>query len=188
MQGDEAVTLNLSAEETLFVRFNDNKVRQNTDVKQITLALQLQGAGRTTEVSRNLSGNFDSDRAAMQHMLDLARDELAVLPSDPHQVPMEDHGSSDETFRGQLLAPDLVVDAVVGPAQGSDLAGFYAAGSMFEPTVIPRASAIGLRPRLSLWIIPFITAHVLSRAATPAPTGSPRNGPQIFRAASICWH
>jgi predicted Zn-dependent protease len=130
VQDDEAVTLNLSAEETLFVRFNGNKVRQNTNVEQITMALQLQGAGRTTELTRNLSGNFDADRAAMQHMLDRARDELAVLPVDPHQVPMEDHGSSDETFRGQLLAPDLVVDAVVGPAEGSDLAGLYAAGSI----------------------------------------------------------
>jgi predicted Zn-dependent protease len=130
LQGDEAVTLNLSAEETLFVRFNANKVRQNTNVAQITVAMQLQGAGRTTEMSRTLSGNLDTDNRAMQQMLSCAREELAVLPIDPHQVPIEDHGSSDETFRGQLLTPDTVVDAVVGSAVGIDLAGLYAAGAI----------------------------------------------------------
>ena len=40
LTGDEAVTLNLSAEDTLYVRFNANRVRQNTDVQQMVLALQ----------------------------------------------------------------------------------------------------------------------------------------------------
>ena len=34
--GEERATLNLSAEETLFVRFNSNQVRQNTNVEQIS--------------------------------------------------------------------------------------------------------------------------------------------------------
>jgi hypothetical protein len=42
---DEAITLNLSAEDTLYVRFNANRVRQNTDVQQMVLSLQLQSAG-----------------------------------------------------------------------------------------------------------------------------------------------
>lgn len=128
--GDEAATLNLSAEETLFVRFNSNQVRQNTNVEQVSIALQLQGAGRTAEMSRTLSGAVDADRDAMLQMLALCRAELAVLPPDPHQVPVENHGNSDETFRGALLAPHAVVEAVVGPAQGCDMAGLYAAGSI----------------------------------------------------------
>ena len=130
LQGDEAATLNLNAEETLFIRFNGNRVRQNTNVEQIALGLQLQGAGRTTEMSRTLSGNFESDREAVLQMLDQCRAELAVLPTDPHQVPVANHGSSDETFRGHLLSADAVVGAVVGPAEGCDMAGLYAAGSI----------------------------------------------------------
>ena len=130
LRGDEAATLNLNAEETLYVRFNNNRVRQNTNVEQIAMGLQLQGAGRTTEMTRTLSGNFESDRDAMLHMLGQCRAELAVLPPDPHQVPVENHGTSDETFRGQLLTPHAVVGAVVGPAEGCDMAGLYAAGSI----------------------------------------------------------
>ena len=132
LQGDEAATLNLSAEESLFVRLNSNQVRQNTNVEQISMALQLQGVGRTAEMSRTLSGRVDADRDAMLQMLAQCRAELAVLPPDPHQVPVHNHGSSDETFRGQLLAPDAVVDAVVGPALGCDMAGLYAAGSIIR--------------------------------------------------------
>jgi predicted Zn-dependent protease len=130
--GDEAATLNLCAEETLFVRFNSNQVRQNTNVEQISMALQLQGAGRTAEMSRTLSGRTDADSIAMLALLAQCRAELAVLPADPHQVPVENHGSSDETFRGALLTPEAVVDAVVSPAQGCDMAGLYAAGSIIR--------------------------------------------------------
>ncbi len=130
LQGDEAATLNLSAEESLYVRFNANRVRQATQVEQMTLALQLQAQGRTAQASRTLSGNLQADCDAMAHLLDQCRQELRVLPADPHQVPIANHGSSDETFRGQLLAPQDVVAAIVGPAQGCDLAGLYAGGSI----------------------------------------------------------
>ena len=132
LQGDESATLNLDAEETLFIRFNSNKVRQNTNVEQRSIALKLQGGGRSTEMSRTLSGVIETDSDAMLQLLSRCREELAVLPPDPHQVPLENHGSSDETFRGTLLAPAKVVDAVVGSAQGCDLAGLYAAGSIIR--------------------------------------------------------
>ena len=130
LQGDEAATLNLCAEESLFVRFNNNRVRQATQVQQMTLALQLQAQGRTTQASRTLSGHLGTDGDALAHLLDQCRQELRALPADPHQVPIENHGSSDETFRGQLLAAADVVAAIVGPAQGCDMAGLYAGGTI----------------------------------------------------------
>ena len=130
LQGDESATLNLNAEETLFVRFNRTKVRQNTDVKQFSMGLQLQGAGRTSEMSRTLTGNVIIDCDAMLKVLKQCRAELSGLAHDPHQVQVKNHGNSDETFRGIVLPPDDVFDAVLGPAQGCDMAGLYAAGSI----------------------------------------------------------
>ncbi len=124
----EELTLNLSAEETLFVRFNNNRVRQNTDVSQISLSLRLQSAGRTVEKSRTLSGSLDADHSAVARLLSACRDEAVVLPVDPNQVPTANHGSSRDDFTGALLAPENVVGAVVGPAVGADLAGLYAGG------------------------------------------------------------
>lgn len=124
----EALTINIAAEETLFVRFNSNRVRQNTDVKQIKAWLRLQGNGRTVEKSRTLSGTRDVDCGALLRLLDACREELAVLPRDPHQVPMENNGASSEAFRGVLLRPAELVHAIASSAVGCDLVGLYAGG------------------------------------------------------------
>ena len=129
--GEEA-TLNLVAEETLFVRFNNNRVRQNTDVQQMALSLRLQSQGRTVEKSRTLTGRRDADSAALRDLLQASRREVAVLAPDPNQVPMENNGSSDEDFRGALLGADALLDAVVAPAAGCDLAGLYAGGAIIR--------------------------------------------------------
>jgi predicted Zn-dependent protease len=128
LTGDESITLNLSAEDTLYVRFNANRVRQNTDVQQMVLSLQLQSLGRTVKQSCTLSGNTDADFALLSGILQVCRAEVAVLDVDPNQVPIVNHGSSDDTFTGTLLAPQLVVSAILDSAQGCDLAGLYAGG------------------------------------------------------------
>jgi len=129
--GEEA-TINITAEETLFVRFNGNRVRQNTDVEQLNLALRLQSNGRTVEKSHTLSGQNETDQAALKRLLESCRQEALVLPVDPNQVAIENNGSSSEEFRGALLAPEEIVRAVVGPAEGCDLAGLYAGGTVIR--------------------------------------------------------
>jgi predicted Zn-dependent protease len=128
LTANEALTINITAEETLFVRFNSNRVRQNTDVEQISVSLRLQSNGRTVEKSRTLSGSLAADQSALMQLLAQARDEVLWLPIDPNQVPLANNGSSNESFRGALLAPEAVVQAVVAPAAGCDLAGLYAGG------------------------------------------------------------
>jgi predicted Zn-dependent protease len=132
LNAGEELTINICAEETLFVRFNNNRVRQNTDVEQINLTLRLQSQGRTVEKSRSLSGNPQADSAAVTHLLQACRREVTVLPADPNQVAITNNGSSRDEFAGDLLPPGDVVDAVVGPAQGCDLAGLYAGGVVIQ--------------------------------------------------------
>jgi len=129
--GEEA-TLNLTAEDSLYVRFNGNRVRQNTDVTQIQLALRLQSQGRTVEQARNLSGVVGTDCAAMIALLANCRAEIAVLPADPNQVPIANNGTSAEEFKGVLPAMQDIVSAVVTTAEGCDLVGLYCAGTMLR--------------------------------------------------------
>jgi predicted Zn-dependent protease len=128
LTADEKATLNLSAEDTLYVRFNANRVRQNTDVRQIGLDLQLQSEGRTVAQSCMLSGQLAVDCAALTQLLQNCRAEVEVLDVDPNQVPIVNHGSSSEEFRGALVPPKVLVSAILEPAQGCDLAGLYAGG------------------------------------------------------------
>jgi predicted Zn-dependent protease len=128
LTNEEAITLNLSAEDTLYVRFNANRVRQNTDVQQMVLSLQLQALGRTVQQSCTLSGNLGADCDQLSATLHACRAEVAVLDVDPNQVAIVNHGSSDEEFTGALVAPQDVVSAILDSAQGCDLAGLYAGG------------------------------------------------------------
>lgn len=128
LTAEESVTLNLSAEDTLYVRFNANRVRQNTDVQQMVLSLQLQALGRTVKQSCTLSGDREADSDLLSATLQACRAEVAVLDVDPNQVPIANHGSSDDNFTGALLAPQDVVPAILDSAQGCDLAGLYAGG------------------------------------------------------------
>lgn len=128
LRSTEAITLNLSAEDTLYVRFNANRVRQNTDVQQMVLSLQLQAQGRTVQQACTLSGNLPADCALLGGVLEACRAEVAVLDVDPNQVPIANHGNSDDTFTGALLAPQDVMASILDSAQGCDLAGLYAGG------------------------------------------------------------
>ena len=102
LTGDESITLSLSAEDTLYVRLNANRVRQNTNVQQRVLSLQLQSMGRTVQQSCTLSGQPDADCNLLSAVLQACRAEVAVLDVDPNQVPIVNHGSSDEEFPGAL--------------------------------------------------------------------------------------
>jgi predicted Zn-dependent protease len=128
----EELTVSLSAEESLFVRFNGNRVRQNTDVEQLVLNLRLQKDGRTSEKARTLSGNTAFDQAALLALLEACRKECLVLPKDPNQVSIANNGVSSEEFKGSLLSPEALVAAVTAPAAGCDLAGIYAGGAVIR--------------------------------------------------------
>lgn len=130
LQGDEQLNINLTAEESLYLRFNQNKVRQNTDVWQIDVAMTLQSQGRTVEHAMTLSGDLATDRSRVDALLAACRAELPYLPQDVHQVPMVNNGSSSEVFAGELLTCAQLLQAVLEPAAGLDLAGLYAGGTM----------------------------------------------------------
>ncbi|WP_374077842.1 hypothetical protein [Bdellovibrio bacteriovorus] len=129
LKSGEEANINLSAEESLFVRFNGNKVRQNTHVEQRTVGLLLQKDGKTANLSFSITGNIEEDKKRADFWLAQARQECDLLPEDPYQVPLKNNGTSDSTFQGDLLPDEKVIEAITHPAQGSDLAGLYCGGT-----------------------------------------------------------
>ncbi|WP_413558588.1 TldD/PmbA family protein [Bdellovibrio sp. HCB209] len=129
----EQANLNLSAEESVFIRFNNNKVRQNTHIEQRTLTLQLQNNQRTAKLSFDITSDVTEDKQRVDEFLILARKECELLPVDPKQVEMRNNGTSNNYIKGHLLTHEEMFAKITGPAEGSDLAGIYCAG--------PRVSA-----------------------------------------------
>lgn len=132
LQGHEEANVNLHAEESLFVRFNGSKVRQNTHVEQKSLGLLLLKNGRTANLNFSITGNIDEDIKQADHWLSEARKECDLLPEDPYQVPLQNNGFSDSTYKGSLLPAEQVISAISKPIQGTDLAGLYSGGHLIS--------------------------------------------------------
>lgn len=132
LKAGEDLVLNYSAEKGIYLRFNGNRVRQNTDVEQVWLSLKFYSNGRNLEKARTLSGNIATDKKMLTVFLQECRSEAQHLPSDPNQVPVVNHGQSHEEFRGTLLAPTDLIRSVATVAEGSDLAGLYFGGTVIQ--------------------------------------------------------
>lgn len=128
----EELVVNLDAEQSVFIRFNNSRVRQHTHVQQIILALQLQNDSKTTSISLSLSGRSEEDLGRVLGALELARKECQQLPQDPYAVAVTNNGQSKSVFEGQLLSDDKTIDAILSESQGVDMAGLYCAGPIIS--------------------------------------------------------
>ena len=88
LSAGEELSINLIAEDSLYVRFNNSKVRQNTSVEQKVLSLNFQAQNRRLQMSFDLYGEFESDLATARSLLKRSRSEIEFLPEDPRGVPL----------------------------------------------------------------------------------------------------
>ena len=131
LRGDEVLLSELAAERSDFVRFNRGRVRQPGSVEQRYLSLRLVRERRQASATlaiRGGSGDLEHARAA----LDRLRDAVATLPEDPWLLIAETPHSSDSVRRGALAPAEVVTERVVERANGHDLVGIYAAGTIYQ--------------------------------------------------------
>ena len=131
LHADEMLLSTLEAERSDFVRFNRGLVRQPGSVEQRYLTLRLVRDRRQASATLALAGR-DEDlgraRAAIAHL----REALGPLPEDPWLL-LPDKPQSTLTERhGALPSAEAVVQQVVAHSNGCDLAGIYAAGTIYR--------------------------------------------------------
>ncbi len=126
----EVLLLNYQGEVSDFVRLNQNKIRQAGNVRQQTLHLDLIHHGRGTSTSLPLSGRLDEDLAQAQRALGRLREQLPLLPEDPHLNYATAVHNSAHHGENQLPAPGDALEALIDAAQGLDLVGAWAGGEM----------------------------------------------------------
>jgi predicted Zn-dependent protease len=127
LKAGEILLSNLRAERSDFVRFNQAKVRQAGSVEQRYLTLRLVRARR--QASASVTGE---DFESLRNILSSLREALDGLPEDPWLLINEQPQSTSSERRGALLPAQAVVQAVTGKAQGHDLVGFYAGGTVYR--------------------------------------------------------
>lgn len=128
LKASETLSMNLYSEDSLFVRFNQAKVRQSTEVEQAQLELQYQSGGKTLSYSLSLQGVRETDLPRLRKILSELQTLAASAPHDPFQVPFENHGTSREHFEGRLPSLQESVGEILQIAKGQDFVGYLARG------------------------------------------------------------
>ncbi len=130
VQGQEHLSIQLSGEQSQFIRLNNAKVRQSGLVTDGRIQLKLINGSKIAAASFPFTGSVDHDREIGLQQLAILREELPQLPDDPFIIVPQNLGSSHDAYHGQLLSPESVVDAILPTVQGLDFTGIYAAGPM----------------------------------------------------------
>lgn len=132
LQTGEHLGLSCGGEHSLFVRFNQARVRQSGTVEEASLGFNLIFDGRRVTSSMSLAGDYALDLAASLEELSRMRAEVMQLPNDPYVVIPDSVEVSRESHQGALLTATEIVEALLPPMQGVDLSGIWASGNMFQ--------------------------------------------------------
>ncbi len=132
LRSEECLTLSYSGEESLFVRINQAKVRQVSEITQASLTMKFISNNRQIESKISLTGNPQTDREQALKVLSGCRKDCSVLPEDPYVVLPEPGKSSEENHFGELLKEELIGEKLLEPAQGLDLAGIFTSGVLMR--------------------------------------------------------
>lgn len=127
----EHLTVNLVGEDVEYLRFNQAKVRQITNVQDGRLSLEFVRDDRTVTASIELSGGETQSRALLA-LLDKMRAASSVIPEDPFCILPEGGKPSSEVFRGQLPEASEFVSSVLGPNSDIDIVGVHQSGTSYR--------------------------------------------------------
>lgn len=135
LKSEEHMTLSYAGEESLFLRINQAKVRQASDVTQGYLSLDLISGRRHTECTFSLTGDVSQDLKQALKMLEHCRKECTSLPDDPFLVLPEGSEKSEEDHYGCFSPIEQLSDTLLNPASSHDLAGLFASGTLMRASI-----------------------------------------------------
>lgn len=128
LRGDEVLLLNFDGENSDFVRFNRNAIRQAGHVCQQQLHIVLINTKKQATAAIDLCGNLEVDLNQTKIVVGKLREQLPLLPDDPYiHYATERHDtitSRDNTLPGTTEA----VSEIIATAHGLDLVGIWASG------------------------------------------------------------
>lgn len=131
----------LEAEDSDFVRFNRNRVRQAGAVRQIELSLSLIEGERHGGTRCNLNGVLERDLPMIREALEGLRLQRKLIPADPYLLYAAEIRNTEEVKENTLPEAVSAVGEIVATAEDLDLVGFWASGVIYRGF----ANALGQR-------------------------------------------
>jgi predicted Zn-dependent protease len=130
LKGDEVLLLNFDGEDSDFVRFNRNAIRQAGHVHQRRLQLTLIDGRHQAAAAFQLCGQRAQDLEQARAVLDTLRQQLPFLPDDPY---INYAGEAHDTVQretGSFAPARDTVSGIIAAARGLDLVGLWSSGEM----------------------------------------------------------
>lgn len=141
LKGDEILLSRFNGENSDFVRFNGEAVRQAGSVLQRSIEFELVDGRRHVSSSVTLSEDAETDRRRTGEVLGDLREQIRFVPEDPYLLHATDTGSTTDERPADLPDGEGAVDRILDACAGRDLVGIYASGDVFSGF----ASSLGLR-------------------------------------------
>lgn len=131
---DESMTMTLSAEETLFTRLSNAKVRQITNLNQAFIEFTFIKGNKTLGFQLPFRANEDDLTLALRKLKE-SREWIHHLPEDPYLVRPAFYGvTKDENLLG-LPNNDEMLSAILDGASHVDMAGVFSSGEIVRATI-----------------------------------------------------
>jgi predicted Zn-dependent protease len=128
LKGREIALLTFDGEQSDFVRFNHNAVRQAGTVTQQDIGIDLIDGPRHAEGKLALSGDRPTDRHRVEALVQELRDRIPHLPEDPHLLYSTQVQSTEKHGEDRLVPAGEALRAVFHYGEGKDTVGIYAQG------------------------------------------------------------
>lgn len=132
LEDDEQLILGFSGEDSDFVRFNRNKIRQAGCVAQRKVSLDLIEGKRHAEASVDLAGDSEQDANQLVEALKQLRRQRVLLPEDPYLYFSTDINHSEYHHDIEVISSHDAVEQVLQAAEGMDLVGIFANGIQYS--------------------------------------------------------
>jgi predicted Zn-dependent protease len=130
----ESLTLSLFAEDSLFVRMTQARVRQSSEVCQGAAELNFSRNARNLKITVPFAFHPEKDLKACQQALQQCRAEIVHLPEDPFLQLPANHGSLRQTVGKKISRYDLL-DRCLDKIQEHDFVGILMAGEIVRANV-----------------------------------------------------
>ncbi len=131
---DEALTISLSAEETLFTRLSKAKVRQITNLIQAFLDLTFVKGNKTLSFTIPFRGVEEDVILAVKKIRE-SRTWMEKLPEDPYLVRPAFYGVTKEENLHSLPKNEEMLNGILDYANHVDLAGVFSSGDVVRATI-----------------------------------------------------
>lgn len=131
-KSDEQISLAFFGEESLFLRFNNGKVRQSTSVDQLSVEITWQKQKKRMQFQFQMSGDLTKDLKTGSFLINRARSEWDSLPEDPFVTEMKNNGNSEAWLTADLPSERQCIESIISATAPEDFAGFYSGGPIYR--------------------------------------------------------